>query len=120
MPESATRASAALLALIVSQTVMLMSFFAGVPPHPPAETPLFGIAPFVGAALATASAAIVLGSATPAGRVVTLVAALMAAVSFGPQKYFDPNFSSIWPTVIVGQVAIVSLLIDVVRARRGA
>ncbi len=120
IPETHLRSSAALIVLIVLQSVMLISLFAGVAPHPPAETPLFGIAPFIGAALAAAAAAIVLGCGTVTGRGIAIMAALMAAVSFGPQKYFDPNFGLIWPAVIVGQIAIAVLIVAAARGHRGA
>jgi hypothetical protein len=31
-------------------------------------------------------------------------------LSFGPQKYFDPVCSRIWPAVITGQIAVIVLL----------
>lgn len=97
---------AALACLILLQTVMLASLYAGVAPHPPAATPLFGIGPFLGASLSAAAAALILGpSQSPAGRVLAGLAALTALVSFGPQKYLDPQFGLIWPAVLAGQVA---------------
>jgi hypothetical protein len=95
---------AALACLIVLQTVMLASLYAGVAPHPPAAIPLFGIGPFLGAALSTAVAALILGP-SPAGRGMAALAAMAALVSFGPQKYLDPQFGLIWPAVLAGQVA---------------
>ena len=117
-PETAA-ARAALTSLIVLQLVMLAALYAGVAPHPPASVPLFGIAPFLGAALAAAGAALCLGpAATGAGRASSIIAALMAVLSFGPQKYLDPQFPLIWPAVLAGQVAIVVLCVAVLRARR--
>ncbi|MRU14780.1 hypothetical protein FDP25_04970 [Roseovarius sp. A21] len=104
--------NAALLGLVVLQLVMLTALYAGVPPHPPEATPLFGIAPFLGMALAAALAAMTLG-ATGAGRLIAAFAALAAAISFGPQKYLDPAFPLIWPAVLSGQVAIVTVLVMV-------
>ena len=95
---------AALACLILLQTVMLASLYAGVAPHPPAATPLFGIGPFLGASLSAAVAALILG-ASGTGRWLAGLAALAALVSFGPQKYFDPQFPLIWPAVLSGQVA---------------
>lgn len=95
---------AALACLILLQAVMLASLFAGVAPHPPAATPLFGIGPFLGAALSAAVAALILGQ-TRGGRFLAGLAALAALVSFGPQKYLDPQFPLIWPAVVAGQVA---------------
>ncbi len=45
----------------------------------------------------------------------------MAAISFGPQKYFDAQFGPIWPAVIAGQVAIVTIAFGALdRVRRPA
>lgn len=97
---------AALACLILLQAVMLGSLYAGVAPHPPATTPLFAIGPFLGASLSAAVAALILGPAeSRAGRVLAALAALAALVSFGPQKYWDAQFSLIWPAVLAGQVA---------------
>jgi hypothetical protein len=97
--------SAALSALIILQLVMLGALYAQVPPHPPATIPLFAIAPFLAVALATAAAALIVGPvAGRTGRVLSLLAALMALLSFGPQKYLDPQFPMIWPAVLAAQV----------------
>ena len=101
---------AALACLILLQTVMLASLYAGVAPHPPAATPLFGIGPFLGASLSAAVAALILGP-LPAGRVLAGIGALAALVSFGPQKYLDPQFALIWPAVLSGQVAVGVILL---------
>ncbi|MDX5403246.1 MAG: hypothetical protein LPK02_13665 [Rhodobacterales bacterium] len=95
---------AALACLILLQAVMLASLYAGVAPHPPAATPLFGIGPFLGASMSAAVAALILGPSS-AGRVLAGLAAMAALVSFGPQKYLDPQFPLIWPAVLSGQVA---------------
>lgn len=108
---------AALAVLILLHAVMLGALFAGVPPHPPAVTPLFAIAPLVGAAIAAALAALILGPvATMAGRALSLAALLLALVSFGPQKYLDPQFPLIWPAVLCAQAAIVALGAGLARA----
>ena len=101
---------AALACLIILQLVMLGSLYAGVAPHPPAATPLFGIGPFLGASLSAAVAALILGAAR-GGRVLAVLAALAALVSFGPQKYLDPQFALIWPAVLSGQVAAALILL---------
>lgn len=106
MPPTDRPQHAALACLILLQTVMLASLYASVAPHPPAATPLFGIGPFLGASLSAAVAALILGpSQTVAGRMLAGLAALAALVSFGPQKYLDPQFGLIWPAVLSGQVA---------------
>ena len=104
---------AALACLILLQAVMLATIYAGVAPHPPATTPLFGIGPFLGASLSAAVAALILGP-SPAGRVLAGTAAMAALVSFGPQKYFDPQFPLIWPAVLSGQVAAGVILLGLV------
>jgi hypothetical protein len=112
MTPSDRPSQAALTCLILLQTVMLTSLYAGVAPHPPLATPLFGIGPFIGASLSAAAAALILGpSQSPAGRVLAGTAAIAALVSFGPQKYFDPQFGLIWPAVLSGQVAVGVILL---------
>lgn len=97
---------AALACLILLQAVMLASLYAGVAPHPPAATPLFGMGPFLAASLSAAVAALILGpSQSPAGQVLAGLGALAALVSFGPQKYLDPQLPLIWPAVLSGQIA---------------
>lgn len=104
-------AMAALSTLIVLQVTMLGALFAQSAPHPPATIPLFAIAPFLAAALSAATAAIVLGPLdTIAGRILSVLAALMALLSYGPQKYLDAQFALIWPAVIAGQVAAVAVI----------
>lgn len=119
MPNFSTRpATASLASLIILQLVMLAALFALSVPHPPAAIPLFGIAPFLGASLSVATAAIIVGPvSTKAGRVLSVCAALMALLSYGPQKYFDPQFSLIWPAVIAGQIAALALIILVFRSK---
>jgi hypothetical protein len=114
--------SAALATLIVLQLIMLSALYAGVPPHPPEATPLFGIAPFLGASVAIALSAIIVEPLeNPAGRMLSLLAALMALVSFGPQKYFDAQFGLIYPAVILGQIAALVIFLRVAFAvRRGS
>ena len=121
MTQSDRHTIAALVALILLQLIMLSALYAGIRPHPPIATPLFGIAPFLGASVAIALGAIIVGPlGDTVGRSLSVLAALMALVSFGPQKYFDAQFPLIWPAVILGQVAAVVIVAKVVMARRGA
>lgn len=114
MPRHQRPVIAALLALILLQLIMLSALYAGVPPHPPVATPLFGIAPFIGMSVAVALAALVMGPAdTSTGRILSGLAVLCALVSFGPQKYLDPQFALIWPAVLTGQVAALVVLASV-------
>ncbi|MGR3321724.1 MAG: hypothetical protein ACU0DK_07320 [Pseudooceanicola sp.] len=85
-------------------------------PHPPQAKPVFGIAPFLAAAIAAAGAALILGPVSDrAGRVLALLAGAMALASFGPQKYLDPQFALIWPAVIAAQVCVVAVFYHLVR-----
>lgn len=115
------QALAALTTLILLQLIMLSALYAGTRPHPPIATPLFGIAPFLGASVGVAvSAMIVQPLVTPAGRGLSVLAALLVLVSFGPQKYFDAQFALIWPAVILGQVAVLVICVRVLKAARHA
>lgn len=116
MTQPERHASAALVALIMLQLIMLSALYAGIKPHPPVATPLFGIAPFLGASVSIAlSALIVQPLASATGRALSVLAGLMALVSFGPQKYFDSQFGLIWPAVILGQIAAVVIFVHVLR-----
>ncbi|SFQ96405.1 hypothetical protein [Poseidonocella sedimentorum] len=109
---------AGLVTLILLQGTMLAALFAGVPPHPPEATPAFGIAPFIGAAISAAAAALCLGPArSRAGRILAGLAAVMALVSFGPQKYLDPQIALIWPAVLSGQIAALAIFAAILRPR---
>ncbi len=111
------QANAALTTLIVLQLTMLAALFAQSAPHPPATIPLFAIAPFLAAALATAAAAIVIGPTdTIPGRILSVMAALMALLSYGPQKYLDAQLGLIWPAVVAGQIATVAVILLVASA----
>ncbi len=117
MTQSDRQAMAALATLILLQLIMLSALYAGIRPHPPVATPLFGIAPFLGASVSIALAAIILQPlALAPGRALSLLAALMALVSFGPQKYFDAQFALIWPAVILGQIAALVIFLQVARS----
>lgn len=119
MTQSTRSTVAALATLIVLQAVMLSALYAGIRPHPPAATPIFGIAPFIGASVATALAAILVDPLkTSSGRMLSLLSALAALVSFGPQKYLDAQIGLIWPAVLAGQVAALVILVQTVRTLR--
>lgn len=111
-PPQTRQANAALTTLIVLQLTMLAALFAQSAPHPPATIPLFGIAPFLAAAMSAAAAAIIISPLQAAsGRVLSVLAALMALLSFGPQKYLDAQFALIWPAVISGQAAAIAVIV---------
>ncbi|MGY3439635.1 MULTISPECIES: hypothetical protein [unclassified Marinovum] len=120
MTQPERQASAALVSLIMLQVIMLSALYAGIKPHPPVATPLFGIAPFLGVSLSIAIAAlIVLPLANPTGRALSFLAGVLALVSFGPQKYFDAQFGLIWPAVLLGQIAAIVIFVRVIGAARG-
>lgn len=65
-------------------------------------------------ALATAAAALIVGPvASRTGKALSLLAALMAMLSFGPQKYLDPQFPLIWPAVLTAQIAVIAVFVGV-------
>ena len=110
-------AQAALIALVTVQFVMLLALLTETPPHPPLEIPPFAMGPFLGAALAIALAAIVTGpTATLFGKILSVIAAVFALVSFGPQKFFDSQFPLIWPAVLTAQSFVVVLVIALLKS----
>ncbi len=110
---------AALSTLILLQLIMLSALYAGVRPHPPETTPLFGMAPFLGASVSLALTAIIVGPlGSSAGRTVSILATLMALVSFGPHKYFDTQFGLIYPAVVLAQLAAIVIFLGVASAIR--
>ena len=109
---------AALAMLATLQTLMLAALYTGTPPHPPVAVAPFAIAPFLSVAIGTAFAAMVL-STHRAGHALSGLAAVLALVSFGPQKYFDAAFPLIWPAVIAAQISTAFLVAKVFFALRG-
>lgn len=107
--------TAALGTLIILQGVMLAALLFKLPPHPPEVIPIGGMAPTLGASLSAAFAALVMKGDGAAGKLFIIVACLFAAISYGPQKYFDPAFSLVWPAVVTAQIAIVALLATLVQ-----
>jgi len=117
MTQPERQAIAALATLILLQMIMLSALYAGIKPHPPAATPLFGIAPFLGASVSIALAALIVQPLSNTwGRFLSVLAGLTALVSFGPHKYFDMQFALIWPVVILGQIAAAVIFARVVVA----
>lgn len=119
MTQSDRSALAALIILILLHLFMLATLLAGVPPHPPAQIPLFGMAPFFAAVLSAAVAAALIGPLeTRAGRGLTILAILLSLVSFGPHKAVDPAFPLIWPAVVTAWCAIGCLALSLYKAAR--
>ena len=119
MTQSDRYTLAALVTLILLQVIMLSALYAGIRPHPPEATPLFGMAPFIGASVSIALAAIIVAPLTnAAGRILSILTAMTALVSFGPQKYFDAQFGLIWPAVLLGQAAVLTIVVQLLRTIR--
>ena len=101
----------ALVGLAALQAFMFLALLAGLAPHPPRVTPLFAVAPFLAASVALCLA--VLWLPRGAGKLLTALSALaaaMALLSYGPQKWVDPNIAEIWPAVLLGQALALVLL----------
>ena len=109
---------AALVTLIILQLLMLMALFTQTVPHPPLAVAPFAIAPFLAVSLAACTAPLILGTGTRAGTNLSVLAALLALISFGPQKYIDPQFPLIWPAVLTGQFAAAIIVIDAIKKFR--
>jgi len=90
---------------------MLLALFSRTAPHPPLEVAPFALGPFLGASLAIGAAAFhLVHQGTRYASTLAVLFALTALVSFGPQKYFDPAISRIWPTVITAQIAVIVIV----------
>ncbi len=108
--------STAIAGLIILQVVMLGSLYAQITPHPPVIIPISGIGPFLSVSLSVAVGSLMLGPLNSrAGRVLGLIAALLAMISFGPQKYIDPQFPLVWPAVVFGQLCAVYIVFANIR-----
>ncbi|WP_419910175.1 hypothetical protein [Hoeflea sp.] len=117
----ATNADAALGILAVLQTTMLGALFTETVPHPPLNVAPFALGPFLGSSIAIAIAAIMLGSDRGrAGRILSALAALLALISFGPQKWIDPAIGQIWPAVLLGEIAVIVIAIAIFRPAKTA
>jgi hypothetical protein len=102
---------AALIALTVLQFLMLLALYSRTEPHPPLAIKLFALGPFLSASIAVCAAACWTGTDNSrSGNILSLAAALLGLISFGPQKWFDPSFPQIWPAVIAAQIACLVLL----------
>jgi hypothetical protein len=120
MTESPRSPQTALAVLIILHLFMLVTLLAGVAPHPPAEIPLFGMAPFFAATVSALAAAIMIGPVkSRGGRGLTVLAILLSRVSFGPPKVVDPAFPLIWPAVVTAWGAVGCLVLALFQARRG-
>jgi hypothetical protein len=103
-----------LVSLVILQLIMVFSLFAKVPPHPPETIPISGIGPLIGVSISLALSAILVGPTKDrVGRVLSVFAVTLALLSYGPQKYFDPQFPLIWPAVICAQIAALVILAGV-------
>ena len=107
---------ASLATLIVLQLTMLFALFFKTPPHPPEFIPLGGMAPVIAASLSAAIAGFIFKGEGVTGKLLILAACLLAALSYGPQKYADTVFVQVWPAVIAAQIAILALLYQIILA----
>ncbi len=115
----ASPTTTALSGLIILQSVMLAAMFTLTQPHPPIAIPLFGMGPFLGTSIALAVCAIMSGSEeSKTGRTLAALATFTALLSFGPQKWFDPQFPQIWPAVISAQICAVVIAFRIIAPRR--
>ncbi len=98
---------------------MQFALFSGAPPYPPLDVPPFALAPFLGASIAIGAAAFhLLRQGVRFGNLLAVLFALTALVSFGPQKYLDPEFLKIWPAVVTAQITVVAILVWSIPALR--
>ena len=101
----------ALMVLFVLQAVMLAAMLARVPPHPPFDVGPFAMGPFLGAALAAALAAWLAGGVqSGAGRWLSLLAVVLALISYGPHKWVDAAIPQIWPAVVAAQIGCAGVI----------
>ncbi|MEQ5870276.1 hypothetical protein J4E08_10235 [Sagittula sp. NFXS13] len=108
---------AALATLLTIHLLMLFALYTETAPHPPLTIPLFALGPFLTAVIAIGCATWMMAG-RPGTAWLSIVTAILAMVSLGPQKYVDPAFAEIWPAVITGQVAIFVLLVQTLGACR--
>jgi hypothetical protein len=118
MTQTTKALDAACLMLALIQAVMLASLWFGVAPHPPRAIPLFAMAPFLAVSIGTALCARVLIT-DMAGRVLAGLAAAMALLSFGPQKYVDPAFGEIWIAVVTAQLCVGVIVLTLLKSKGG-
>jgi hypothetical protein len=112
---------AGLVMLATLQALMLLSLMAGLAPHPPRELPMFAMGPFLSAAIALALGAALLVRVPSHGpKLLAILAALVALVSYGPHKWFDAVTPSIWPAVLVGQLTAVWVIAAAIAQMREA
>jgi len=104
----------AVVALLVIHLMMTAAFLFQIPPHPPLETPAFGMGPFLGALLTMGVLSLVSGDGTGA-RVFAVFTALLALPIVGPHKWLDPAMPLIWPALIVAQASIITVFADTAR-----
>lgn len=116
------RPSLAALAALTVLNIMMLAFLLGdIDPHPPVATPLFGIGPFIGACIAAALAAMIIGpTESSAGRILTGTAIVLSLVSFGPQKLLDPALPLIWPALVTAWAAVITLVLRLYASLAGA
>ncbi|NMM45900.1 hypothetical protein HH303_15490 [Rhodospirillaceae bacterium KN72] len=112
-------AVSAVIALLCITATMLLFLVTQTDPHPPNSIALFALGPFFSASLAIGFVAWFLSNeGHRAGNLCAVGFALTGLLSFGPHKYFDPSFPSIWPAVVAAQISIVVIAVRCTRLRR--
>ena len=115
-PDGEKTDRAALVVLATLQFLLLLALYSRTEPHPPVAIFLFALGPFLSASIAICAAACWMGAGNSrSGNILSLAAALLGLISFGPQKWFDPSFAQIWPAVITAQIACAVLLGNLLR-----
>lgn len=118
LPTADRHAVAAIVALLVLTSVMLLAMFTRTEPHPPLDVGIFAMGPFLAASLAIGAAACgLVVHRTPYAVTPTLLFALTALVSYGPWKYFDPAVAKIWPALIIAQLSLLVIFYWAIRRR---
>ena len=64
----------------------------------------------IAASLSAAVAGLIFKGEGISGKLLVLAACLLAALSYGPQKYVDPAFAQVWPAVAAAQIAMIALI----------
>ena len=109
---------AALAALAIIHLLMLGALYSQTAPHPPLSIALFGLGPFLSATVAVMAAAWIMAERPRSGPALAVLAAVLAALSLGPHKYVDPAFPLIWPAVLAGQIAALSVFAQLFAGRK--
>ncbi|MBB5515671.1 hypothetical protein FHS89_001683 [Rubricella aquisinus] len=119
MPLTRSLVPPALIVITALHGIMLAALLFDIDPHPPRAIALFAMAPFLAVVIGIALAALRQVSHEAAGaRGLSLAAALLTLLSFGPQKFLDPALPEIWPAVLSGQACTLAIVATLIASRR--